>query len=283
MNSNNSITQPVKRLEQAKRLLSEFNLCVIPSGQKRVDSEGKISFKSPWVKWEQYNQQGAIKPTVEQLETWEKQYHPTLWGFITGHISGITVFDADSPEAIDIFFNVGLQPHVITKRGQHYYFQYPGEQFDHLLYTVAGVIPHVDIRSKGGFVNCLGINSSASYQMIKAPSKDNLYDIKQLPPEVIEGISKLQNKQGLAVREPIGDCIPEGKRDWTIFRIACSLNHWGINQPVIEETLLQINSRLCKPPLPDSIVIDKVKSASKYPDDNEQIDQQPISFKGVPA
>lgn len=251
----------LKLVDFTIRLRNEFNLCMIPSGKLR---DGK--YKSPWITWANFNLPGAELPTVEQIKFWNNQYHPTLWGFVTGKISGITVFDADSPEAIQIFFNAGLLPHVVTARGQHYYFEYPGEQYDHLIKTTSGVIPHVDIRAAGGFVNCTGRNPTASYKMVKSPKE--LYYMEQLPPEVIEGIGKLQSKPIQSQFDNIGEIIPDGIQNHWLYKRACGYRNKGDSEAVIFEKLKLDISRCPqtpgKPPFTETTLRSIAKSASKH-------------------
>lgn len=59
--------------------------------------------------------------------------------------------------------------------------------------------------------------------------------------------------------------IPEGERDQTLFAYACFLlNKLGANFHAIYSEVREMNNSKCNPPLPDSIVKQKVKSALRY-------------------
>lgn len=142
-------------------------ISVIPSGAPGKD--GKL--KAPAVRWKQYQN---TRPTLEQIQQWENEKHPSLWGMITGPVSGLFGIDTDDhdpddlhPEALAIMTNAGLKPHTLSRRGNHFYFAYPTD-FD--LSTKAGILPHVDIRARGGFMNFAGENRDACYQNIILPS-----------------------------------------------------------------------------------------------------------------
>lgn len=59
--------------------------------------------------------------------------------------------------------------------------------------------------------------------------------------------------------------IPEGKRNTTLASLAGALRHHGIGEEVIAGAVMSINSKACKPPLPDNEVLQIAKSISQYP------------------
>ena len=46
------------------------------------------------------------------------------------------------------------------------------------------LLPSVDIRGQGGYVNFCGENGKASYKVLIIPTNDSLYTIEQLPAEL---------------------------------------------------------------------------------------------------
>jgi hypothetical protein len=223
--------------------------CVVPSG-------GGDTGKHPLVKWAEYQKR---MPTEAEISQWQTELKPTVWGIVTGEISGVVLFDADKPEIIKLFDDAGLKAHVITKRGRHYYFKYPG----HLLKTVAGVLPGLDIRADGGFANIIGSNTQAEYRIEIFPADGALYDLQQLPRAVKEALLK-QTERKPGNTEPISGDIAEGTRDATLTSLAGSLWHRGLPESVILETLRTVNRNQCKPPLDDADVTKISKSVTKY-------------------
>ena len=83
---------------------------VIPSG---AGDKGK----APLVNWYEFQ---ATAPDENQLEAWERELSPILWGIITN--DDIAVIDADTPETrAELTVELG-EPHVVTPRGgAHWY------------------------------------------------------------------------------------------------------------------------------------------------------------------
>ena len=134
-------TVRIKNTERFKAVLEYIakGYSVIPVGED----------KKPLVTWKPYQERRATED--ECLEWWSTWPGANI-GIVTGQVSGITVFDFDSPQAVakmeerlpDSF----LCPIARTPRGgRHYYFSYdPGFK------TCAGILPDVDIRNDGGYV-----------------------------------------------------------------------------------------------------------------------------------
>ncbi len=237
--------------------LMEMGYCVIPSGGK---SDGK--HKRPLVSWKDYQ---TNIPDSAKLKDWDLQYKPTLWGIVTGEISHLVVIDADDKSIIDLFQNAGLKPHVKTRRGEHYYFNWPGHQIK----TTAGIImPHLDVRADGGFVNCLGNNQDADYIITIWPERKTLYNFTDLPLEVKNAWINLSKKETAVKPGKIMGNINNGSRDSTLTSLAGSLRSRGLPLEVIEISLLDANKQLCKPPLPEQIVLKIARSISRYQPNN---------------
>lgn len=225
---------------------------VIPSG-------GGESHKAALVKWTPYQEQ---KPTDEQLEQWQNFLNPIMWACITGTISGIFVIDCDTPEAAEPLEQAGLCPHVRTPRGgYHFYFRHPG----YPVKTQAGILPKVDIRGEGGYVNFTGSNGTGNgYSTLIMPVSDTLYNIENLPQAFLAAIqktTKVHPTTDTSESEP----IPEGQRNGYLASLAGTLRRRGANQGTIEAALLAENESRCNPPLPDVEVKGIAASVSRYP------------------
>ncbi len=232
--------------------LELINRSVIPSG-------GGTSKKAPIVDWTIYQKE---IPSLDQCTNWNETLHPSLWGIVTGLISGVIVFDTDSPEASEIFHKAGLKPHVKTKRGEHYYFKHPG---DHPINNKVGVLPHVDLRGDGGFVNCLGENDSASYQMLTLPTNEVLYDMQQLPLVVKEALLKPTSQT--AQFNDVGEKIPQGQQDNWLYKRACAYRGKGDTEDIIASKLRIDSTRLDQNPsrpYTDKDFMRIAKSSAKY-------------------
>jgi len=104
--------------------------------------------KKPRIKWEQYQQEAASE---SQIRDWWQRWPNSNIGLVTGKVSNLTVFDADSEDgktAIESYLPDSVTiPTVKTPRGYHYYFRYsPG------IRNGVQVLKDCDIRSEGGYV-----------------------------------------------------------------------------------------------------------------------------------
>ena len=85
--------------------LLTLGFSVIPSG-------GGDKSKAPLVNWRDCQ---TTAPDESQLEAWERELNPALWGIVTN--DRIAVIDADTPETrVALEAEIG-EPHVTTPRG----------------------------------------------------------------------------------------------------------------------------------------------------------------------
>jgi len=220
---------------------------VIPSGSG-------ASGKAPLVNWTEFQ---SKLPDDDQLSQWEQEFHPRLWGIVTGQVSGVVVIDADDIETRTILEKEGLKAHIITPRGGgHFYFQHPG----HHVKTVAGLLPKLDVRADGGFCNVIGKRQDGDYQIVTLPTPDTLYPWNRLPKRILAAL----NGSKQATKRKQGEAILDGQRDATLISIAGAMRRQGADQAAIEVALLEINAKQCKPPLPKNQVLEKAKSIVRY-------------------
>ena len=220
---------------------------VIPSG-------GGDKEKAPLVNWKPYQD----KPADEaQLERWQDELNPQLWGIVTN--ASVAVIDADTPETRAKLEATLGQCHVLTPRGGgHWYIDTTGHPFK----TVAGLLPGVDSRGFGGFINVTGKSKLGEYKIINLPMPgENLIPYTKLPKRILAALDG--NKPGDKAQQP-GTPIPEGERNASLASLAGALRRQGADQATIETTLLETNARRCAPPLPEQEVLTIAKSISQY-------------------
>ena len=132
--------------------------------------------KSPFVDWRQYQ---ITRPTTDDLSAWEHQYHPSGWGVVTGHISGITVLDFDGEAGRETMRRLNLQPHRRTPSGGfHVDFVHPGWRVP----TLNGKSkiefrrrwPGLDIRADGGYALFCGRTDKGEYTWLRDPVPESL-------------------------------------------------------------------------------------------------------------
>ncbi|MFC2000024.1 bifunctional DNA primase/polymerase [Chloroflexota bacterium] len=231
--------------------LNTLGFSVVPSGG---GDKGKV----PLVDWKQYQER---QPTDAELHKWEECLRPQLWGIVTGSISDVCVFDADSSEARRMFEIAGLMPHVITPRlGAHFYFKHPR----HHVKTVVGLLLGLDVRADGGFCNVVGANVLGQYEILTLPAPDTLYPWSRLPERIRLALNGAKPAPQESRAEGI---IPEGQRNAHLTSLAGSMRQRGMAGAAIEAALIEVNRLQCQPPLEDTEVRRITRSVSRYDPD----------------
>jgi hypothetical protein len=129
--------------------LAAFGFSVFPIGHPDHDGEpaGRRG-KTPTGPWKNYQETPA---TPEKITLWDSGLLNV--GLATGAVSGVVVFDIDSPEVraeIDARgFAWPRTPTVKTGRGWHVYFAHPGPPVGNKVNL--GDIEHLDFRGDGGY------------------------------------------------------------------------------------------------------------------------------------
>lgn len=220
--------------------IHNWGYSVIPSG-------GGDSGKQPLVEWTAYQ---TGQPTNEQMSDWHDTLSPPLWGIVTN--STVAVIDADTPEArTELETELG-KPHVITPRkGGHFYI----DTTEHAMPTRTGILPGIDIRGEGGFVNIVG----PDYEILTLPHPDTLIPYERIPERILSALNKRKPQI-----EP-GQPILEGQRNTALARMAGAMRGQGFGQHEIETALLMVNGSRCQPPLQDAEVHKIATSIASYP------------------
>lgn len=134
----------------------------------------------------------------------------------------------------------------------------------------------VDIRGDGGyFVAPPSIHENGNrYEWEQDPQEFVLEQANDLVYEFIDFVRPEKKKKSTF---SVPEEIPEGSRDNTIFRLACSLQSKGLSDEAILAAAIKENETRCVPPLTDKEVEQKVESALKY-----QKSTTPYSEKALP-
>jgi hypothetical protein len=149
---------------------------LLTQGYSIIPSGGGEKGKSPIVDWIPF--QRSI-PTDAQFEGFMK-LKPHLWGIVTGQTSGVDVLDVDTEAERVRLQSEGLTCHVVTPRnGGHFYFEHKAG-----IPTKAGLLPNIDTRAEGGFVNAIGHNGDGDYQILQLPQPENLNTWDKVPERI---------------------------------------------------------------------------------------------------
>jgi len=177
-------------------------------------------------------------------------------GVVTGQLSGVIVLDDDDGQTIkERGWHVPLTPTVKTKRGHQYYFACPAgglPTFD--------VAEKLEVRGDGAYVLAPpSVHPSGQpYDWVISPEEVDLAD----PPAWL--LEKARSRDRRLVAEDVGESIPHGSRNKTLFSIAGSLRRRGLDEVSMAAALLGINATKCETPLPEDEVRQIAHSAARY-------------------
>jgi len=135
MTENINLAAALSYIERGLAVIALSPGSKIPIGDKELQPNGSKS----WTK------------DPEHIKKMWKLYPKAGVAIVTGEVSGITIIDIDSADAVDALADVGLTIpmdcyRVKTPRGFHIYLKHND------LKQTAGLVPHVDIRNEGGYV-----------------------------------------------------------------------------------------------------------------------------------
>lgn len=126
-------------LEIVKLYLSEWSLSVVPL---------QAGSKQPATNWKEFQ---TRKIAVQEVEKYD--WHNV--GIVTGTISSLVVFDADTIETINFLEKSDEFKHTVkvrTKRGMHYYFSVPDLPDSFSCQKIYFENIRIDVKANGGYV-----------------------------------------------------------------------------------------------------------------------------------
>ena len=221
----------MKILEAALKYV-EIGYSVIPISQD----------KRPLIKWESFQKTRADEG---QIREWASKFPSMNIGIVTGSISGLTVVDCDSQEAIETFegmvHDTFFTPIQNTPRGgRHYVCKYAEE-----VRNKAAVIEHMDVRSEGGYIVAApSVNGEG-----KAYSWIEGFEPWTLPPAPLPGrclelIKNASSVLSLALNNTrVANTVPffsEGRRDNDLFHVANCAVKGGLEPEYAREVLTRL-------------------------------------------
>ncbi len=256
-------------LEYLERGFSVMPLHSIVAGQCSCKKEdcGKPGKHSP-IRWKEFQKR---LPTEAEVRNWWRRWPYANVGIVTGAISGLFVLDVDGTDGIKSIKRFDI-PMTVTANtgggGEHVFFKYAS---DKKIGNRTGVRRNLDIRGDGGYVVAPpSIHSSGkgySWQDGKSPGECELAEapdwlIEMLFPQVRDEITtSIPEKKLLpCALNFIKSGTTEGTRDTFLFTLAKHARGASMLE-VKALSLLQRANEVCKPPLPDNIIEEKIQSA----------------------
>src|SRR5215210_5984639 len=98
------------------------------------------------------------------------------------------------------------------------------------------------------------------------------------PHKTASGSEKVHSP-GPMPHDPASLPIPEGERNWTLYRLACSMRARGADEASMVSGLEEINASRCSPPLDRPELEEIAASAAKHPQGKAQPKTAPEVLK----
>lgn len=167
--------------------------------------------------------------------------------------------DAGEARVLELFDNkIPDTPTWTSERGKHRLFRKP----EGLPNKAVVHLNDIEFRIGNGKGALSILPPSAGRKWLPGLSLNDL-DPAELPETVVEKL-RATSPQSPKPTDSTDDSekIPLGKRNDTLFAKACALAGVGLKEDAIAAALLELNQRLCDPPLPDDEVAAIAKSAA---------------------
>ena len=205
----------------------------------------------------------------DQIEKWWTKHPTANVAIACGQVSGgLLVVDLDEKEngisGLDTLHNWesenGSLPETVRsitgKGGSHLFFH-----IDHKEKNRTGILEGVDIRSDNGYIVAPpSIHPNGRpYEWEYDPDE---YDVADVDETVLKLLSV--GRKAKSDKFTVPDKIPDGKRNDTIFKMACSLQSKGMTDGAILAACIYENKAKCNPPLEDDEVEKIVESALRH-------------------
>jgi putative DNA primase/helicase len=206
----------------------------------------------------------------KQIRRWWKKWPDANIGVATGPVSGLLVLDVDGKAGRESFYELRdegcLRKTLISftgrtdengkRDGMHLICQYP----DHTkIGNSAGQLAKgIDVRGAGGYFVA---PPSLHFSALHYRWKDFQCPIATPNDQLIARLNSIHAD----AEEPLGtDPIHEGERNTRLFRMAKAWRRKGIAREEIQRRLADLNSRMCKPPLPQEEIVEIVRNVFRY-------------------
>ena len=200
-----------------------------------------------------------------QITRWWRRWPKSNIGILCGVETGIVVLDVDPRNGGSVSLedlqcdHEDLPETYLTNTGGgglHFYFKVPKGIKN--LQKKTNFRPGLDFQGDASFVIGIGSLHLSGERYTKHPqSLDTPVD---LPHWLINETQKTEKLEEKTVPVRLGP----GKRNAGLTSMAGGMRNKGFEQEEIEATLLNVNKRMCKPPLSDDEVINIVRSVSRY-------------------
>ncbi len=206
-----------------------------------------------------------------KIHAWWNAHPLANIGVPTGERSGLLVVDVDHPAGLDALEAEheelpATRTHRTGSGGMHHLYRYP--EGSNIRNSTGKLAHGLDVRGEGGYVIVPPSRTTRAYTVLDdlplaAPPGWLLEALRRPHSAARKAVSDRGRAQNPHRSSPVGpgEPIPQGQRNWGLYRYGCALRAQGFDQEAILEELEDTNARLCKPPL-DAGEIEKIASSA---------------------
>lgn len=217
---------------------------------------------------------GCLDATTDkdQIAKWWDRWPDANIGMAMGSKSGGLIaidFDVDDDKGIDGYHVLrdwerenGELPETImsiTGRGGYHYIYRTNKDYK----NAVGFCEGIDIRAEGGYIIVPPSvhPNGRSYEWEQSPEDYPIAQADEMVERFLQGSQK-EPEQRESFTSP--ELIPEGQRNATLYKMACSMRAKGYAETTIWLAVREENEAKCSPALNDCEIDTIVKSALKY-------------------
>ena len=213
---------------------------------------------------------GCLDATTDAdaIRAWWSRWPDANVGIATG--SGLVVIDVDPRSGgddtiVDLRRALGELPDTVEcltgGGGRHVYLATAVE-----IRNSAGVLgAGVDVRGDGGYVVAPpSRHASGRAYAWESSSRPDEVDVADVPKAWLDAMTARPKLRALPGGK--GEPFPEGQRNASLYKRACSMRSSGFDQPAILAAIMAENDVRCVPPLDPAEVKAIVASACKHPE-----------------
>ena len=223
--------------------------------------------KRPLVSWEMLQ---TVRPTVDQVRGWFREWPLANLGIITGEESGLIALDLDGPDApallrsAGVDFPAGGTPTSKTGKGHHIFLKHPGKKVPNGVRLLRQGVSGVDVRGDGGYVVAPPSihGSGRKYEWIVS----HLTPLLECPPAALRLIFERGKVRELREPDWVSKAmkgVPEGQRNDVATRLAghyLALTKGSVNETT---TILESFADRCQPPMPHQELRSVIESVAR--------------------
>lgn len=210
------------------------------------------------------------KREIGAIQFWWNKYPDASIGIATGSMSNLIVIDLDLDEdkGLDGYEELRRWEHdngefpetvrsITGRGGSHIFFHYTGSDITNR----AGILDGIDVRGEGGYIIAPPSvhPNGTEYQWEYAPDETPIAEITDTVRQFLS-----IGHEGDDEEFSVPSVVPNGKRNDTLYKLACSLQAKGLPDSAIFAAVSETNMKSCETPMDADEVKQVVTSALRH-------------------